>query len=976
MILAALAAACSGPPSPVDVVPPGVVFAYPSNGQLDVPLGTRVAVTFSEAVDASALGTCAGSGASVTGGFCLVGPSGPVDAMPQVTGDGKTVELDAPPLDPGTAYALYVAPALDPQATNIPASAPLVSFTTRSDRPLSAPPALVAVNGNDPAHLGDDALHPLMDTSTLHLLFSEPLDTRTVALAPGAVELVDASGTAVPATLLCDGIHLTIDPENDLTGGAMYQVKLGAAILDTGGQPLPQTSFSFVPHDTRGTTGPIPQVLRTRATGDPGSRSSRTGAMPNVIEMDKPLIGKETSQLQPAVLAGELGDPKALGGPISFTLRKGQRLSASGLDISLGGQIPVGLSTGDIEIELLSDAGGRIYRNPFHDPSQSPDNDNSPLYVDLSMDVAVYAVDPEGNAVLSQTVLGVQASGVVTATDGVLDIETQSSMELGLLGVTKAPSNLVLELITDPSATPGGDTTAPSFVASFPDENGELPVDGGVELIFSEPIDLDRARAGGIQLQTAAGQVVPSVIESHGAAVVVRPTQTLPYSTAYQVVLGDVVDLAGNALATPIGPLDVVTPELVATNAPMSVVAVHPGVACSLTGATASSPGRCAGGQNTDDLYQPFELPANEAIDVHFSAPPDPTTLVLGGCNQGSIRVVQMDDMDKNCIGAVPGTLTHHDLQVDFVPDAPWQPGVHYRLQVISGGNASCDPGETCGSNNVAANYDPLNGTQNGNAGGPDLIEDFIGAPATDATAMFAAAEPYTDINGSGTVDGGQNGEVPRDENRALLHITGTTGSVSSASFTSPDCAGATNGMDACLYVQGGMTAEMEPVASNCTLPDGSTAASCVPVALDPEVMYATSVSMKASVGVSITSNTGTSVMRVRQPAQGPVMAYIFDNNGTPTMIAQLGLYMDAPDMSIPLSSHDLHSKPLTVTLEGPVQFLPDGRIAIAVANTADVPLQVNIKAPFGITGGVKMVIPKGEMKLQLVSPLLRGGRS
>src|SRR6185369_17809575 len=100
----------------------------------------------------------------------------------------------------------------------------------------------------------------------------------------------------------------------------------------------------------------------------------------------------------------ELGDPKALGGPIAFTIRAGQRLRASGLDIKLGGELPVGLSTGDIEIELLTDGGGRLYRNPYHPTDQRPDNDRSPLFVDLSLDIAVYAVNPDGNSVLTQTV--------------------------------------------------------------------------------------------------------------------------------------------------------------------------------------------------------------------------------------------------------------------------------------------------------------------------------------------------------------------------------------------------------------------------------------------------------------------------------------------------------------------------------------------------------------------------------------------
>ncbi|HEX7838669.1 MAG TPA: hypothetical protein VF469_14435, partial [Kofleriaceae bacterium] len=116
-----------------------------------------------------------------------------------------------------------------------------------------------------------------------------------------------------------------------------------------------------------------------------------------------------------------------------------------------------------------------------------------------------------------------------------------------------------------------------------------------------------------------------------------------------------------------------------------------------------------------------------------------------------------------------------------------------------------------------------------------------------------------------------------------------------------------------------------------------------------------------------------------REPASGPATGYLIDDNGTPTLVLSLDVYLDAPDMLLPSDSpliplnHDLHSKPLTVSLRGPVRFLPDGRIAIAVVNTADVPVSANVDA-LGVPGSVNMVIPRGEMKLQLVSPPLRGG--
>jgi hypothetical protein len=83
---------------------------------------------------------------------------------------------------------------------------------------------------------------------------------------------------------------------------------------------------------------------------------------------------------------------------------------------------------------------------------------------------------------------------------------------------------------------------------------------------------------------------------------------------------------------------------------------------------------------------------------------------------------------------------------------------------------------------------------------------------------------------------------------------------------------------------------------------------------------------------------------------------------------------MDAPDMSLPLgTSHDLHSKAVSITLSGPVSNLADGRIAINASNTADVPVTITISPPLLGDGHVYLVIPAGEMHLQLVSPPLRG---
>ena len=966
---ATTAAACGDDASRPETAVPGVVFTFPADGQLDVPTGTRVVVTFSEPVAQGALGGCSADGA---GGLCLVGPSGPVAAMPAVVGDGKTVEIPSGKLEPGATYELHVGSALAPFAQNLPGSGPLVRFRTRATRTRAAAPAVIAVNGSDPARLGEPGTRPMFETSTIQLVFSEPLDPRSVAAAPGSVELL-AGGTAVPATVIAQGIHVAIDPRADLTPGTTYQLRLGGLIADLGGQALAPVSFDLVPQRSRGPDGPIPQVLRTRLAGDPGPAASRAGAEPNVIVLDKPLIGRELVQMGRSVLAAELSDPAALGGPIAFTIRRGQRLTASGLDVKLGGQIPVGLSTGELQIELLTDGGGRMYRNPHQAAEQRPNNDRAPLYVELSLDLAVFATDPTGTAVLSQTVLGVQGSGTVIATGGVLAIETVASMDLGLLGVTSAPSNLVLELITSPGDTPPTDAQPPRLVATYPAEGtAELPVDAGIELVFDEPVDLDRLRAGGVRLEEAGGAPVAAAIESHGSAVVLRPLAPLAYGTGYRVLMPDVADIAGNVLAAT-SMLQLGTPVLPATTVPPTVVAISPGVPCALTGGSATSPGRCSGGATADAAYRPFTLEREQPIEVELSQPLRRASVTRGAaCGTGSVRVEELA-AGGTCTGVVPGSLLVRDRGFTFIPDQPWTTGARYRLVLVSGPDGSCGAGELCGENGVAASFDPLGGSESGDAGGPALTIDFAGAEPTGATAVFAQTAPWTDVNGSGFVE---TGEVRRDQNRAAMRITGTTGSVTSAEFTSPDCLPQTQETEACMYLLGALPVSLGEVTTTCPLPGGGSAEWCVPVVLSPQAMYTTSVSIHAVLSnvIPVDSNTGNAVMRIREPASGgPVMGYIIDDGGTPKLVAALDLYMDAPDMTLPLTDHDLHSKQLSVSLAGPVSFLPDGRIAISASNTADLPIDVVISSSLGEVGRVKMVVPMGEMKLRLVSRPLRG---
>ncbi len=938
---------------PIEEPTPGVVFTYPVDDQRDVPLGTRLLVSFSAAM-----------ADQVAASVSVAGPGGVVPIDVQVTGQGRTLAITSSALDPGTTYEVRVGGA---GGEIVDSSEPLLRFTTRSDRPVPGPPALVAFNGSDPASPG--TFRPVYETSTLQLVFSEPLDPRSVALAAGAIELLDgATGTPVPATLLADGIHVSLDPADTLAPGASYVVRLGDRLLDLAGERLVPAVVSFAPQDSLG-RGAIRQTFRTLQDGDPNAAVARTDAT-NVMAVDHPLIGEALGAMQPSVLETELGDPLAQGGPIAFRIPRGQRLSSSALDIKLAGAIASGLSTGEIWIEILTDGGGRLYRNRYRPADTIPDNTHAPLLVDLSFDLAIYATDATGNAVLAQTVLGVQLGGLAIADNGALAIETLGALDIGLLGIGSAPANIVLDLISAPDAVVALDDRAPALVSTLPAADTQhLATEDGIELSFDEPIAIDRARGGGIQLYDANDNLVPSALELHGSVVVVRPHSALQGGHTYRVELTEVADRAGNVMAG--SSLAIGTQTVVQTDVPPSVVAVHPGAPCSLVDADEMTAGRCAGGAAGDDRYRPFALAANERIAVVFDQPLGAASATLGtACDTGSVRVERVDETGA-CIEPVAGSLVTRQRELAFVPAHPWATGERYRLVLFSGGNGTCDAGELCGANGRPANFDPLTGTGAGDAGGPALTTDFVGTPPTTATTMLAHASPHADLNGSGRME---QGEQHSEENRVALRIAGTSGLIGSASFAGPDCVPDTPEIESCMYMLGAIPAQLGERRDNCTLPDGTTVASCVPVAMSAQAMYSTSVTMRAfAVAITLTTETGMTVMRIRERDDGPLEGYIVERDGKPVMVTALDLYMDAPDMSLPIAQHDMHSKPLSVSLEGPLTFLPDGRIAITLRNLADVPISVGIDAPLGLTGAVNLIVPAGEMKLQLVSRSQRG---
>jgi Bacterial Ig-like domain len=964
------------PPAPMGPLPPpaagpGITFSYPRDGQLDVPLHTRVLAHFSDPLVASLDGGCVATDAGVTGAVCLVGPGGVVPTSIRL--DGTTVVLESvEPFEAGATYRLYARPALLAESTNLGAE-PVATFHTRAERPRGGvPPTALALNDAPLERWVDGGAPPtLVEASPLRLLFSEPLDEGSVT-AETVTLLKGEARTPVPGALVAKGLHVTFDPTTDLDPGAAYVLRLGAGVTDlegTGLAPveLPLTVTRSTPLD--GSTYRQALAL-TPAWSGSTTPTSPLAAMPvNANVLGSQLIGFNTLGLLEGGLRAELGDPTALGGPIPLVVRRGQRLDLTPMLIRFGGVLESGLQTGTLHLVLLSDAVGFLTRNPFRPASQLPD-ERAPVFVDLTMDVALYSNDPQGNTLATQTVLGVRLLGLSTVDGDQLLVNQVGSLDLSTLGIARAGVSLALQLRT--GATVAAQTPeVPSLRATFPAAGAtDVAPDAPLELTFSAPLSPLR---DGIEVVLTQGATrVPTFLSADGARLIVRPQRRLATGAVHTLTLSGLTDLLGSSVSAP-APLTFTTALEAATTVAPIVTSTSVGAPCALTGATLTSGGACVGSTGVAP-YDAFHLAANFDLRVQFSQPMRASTLVVGqACNTGSVRVERLTTTGS-CASVVSGTMLRSDREFRFVPTLPWEAGAAYRFTLIAGRDAACAAGEVCGANGVALNTAPTQNVTDASGGGPDLVIPFTGAPPTLDAYLPLSADPATDANLNGVVD---PGEQPNEANRVAMEITGTGGVVTDASLNGDDCLPARAGKQACGFLRSALPALVGAALDHCPIDlegKASTAAiPCVQVQVLPNLIASTSLSMNTTAIAIIPLNglaTGPMLMRLREE-QGIPLGYILNEGGHPQFVINQALSVDAPNLKIlgGLVSHDLKSKPLSLVLKGPVTFRADGRMDVALRNLADVPFRVNISA-LGLGGHIDLRIPAGEMRITLAGPL------
>lgn len=1015
-----LLVACGGGSSGDPYQPPslsdGVIFTYPIDGQTDVPVGTRFYVTFSKGASQSAVdAACSVSGGDVTGNFCLIGPGDTVVPI-TATVNGKVVSFESNQLQQGTDYSLYVRSAvIGGGSTNLSSTDALINFkTTQYDSISGVVPSVVAINGENPGVYAATpiatARYPFMDFSTIRVEFSEPLDEKTVQ-AGSTFQFIDVTNgnTAVPGAIMARKHHVSFDPTDDLDPTHTYQLILSNGILDRNGESLVDVTFDMTPSDSNTCNCVIDQTFNTTtAYGEAGfpQTSLITGAPLNAIDLYSPLIGTNDINLRDSTLQAELADPAEFGGLIPFVIRKGGYLNITGLDLRLGGEVPANLQTGDITASFINDVTGFMDRSPFRAANVSPDDNKAPVFVYLMFDLALTGSDATGNAVLNQTIPHVQATGTARVENGNLYIESVRTLEMDLLGLDRAPAHMVLGINSDLSATAPDDIVAPMITAAFPaDGSDDFLARDEISLIFSEPMANDDAAPSQITLTdiTSGSTPVAFQLAWDGSTILVKPNTPLTYGNQYQISVGALTDLAGNALSLDVadatgGDGNIVftaeDPDISTTVGPM-VNSVHVGAACDLTGSTYAAPGRCVGGNSGDDVYASSDMPEDARIEVTFNQPMNLNTLALGtACGSGAIRVEELDGDGGSCVGVVAGSLVAESRGFKFTPSSNWTVGTYYRLTMVAGGNTSCDANEICGENNRPLNTDPLNGAQSGDAGGGAITNVFQVVAANDDILLPLKLEQFTDQNGNGFVDAGETGRVENSAGVGIvdLDLDGlNNGIITSAAFL--DAVGGNPVTETNIYLSGSLpvtVGQPEPITIDGSLWGMTLAGTTqIPVRVHPGILYGTSIVMESSaevlgIGIPISDvETGMSILRVREGG-APVYGYIVEEEGVaePQFIAQLDLYMDAPDMEIEVNipllggliavNHNLHSMPLTALVKGPITTLDDGRIQIEQSNITEIELVVNVTSIAG-NGAIKMLIGAGGMQLKLIGNPLKG---
>ena len=914
-------------------------YAFPADGQADVAVNTSVLLAFSHDIDtfkplAFTLSDSQGNTVPVTTTRLAENSKG-LSFKPQAAllpGERYTASYAVDLIDSNNASEDFVATGE-------------MQFTTRH-----------ADNGAVFA-LDSNGLFPSVDLpfttfTSLRLRLTNEVDVDSLVLGQSFKFQQVGSDEQVAGQLIAKGRYITFDPSEDLLAGASYELLISDAVKDVNGNSFTPVTETFTARDV----GERSFSRMDVTSNEQAVPSPYSGESFNAVTIKSVLIGSEDTTDVNADLITELANLGQFKGSAPLTIRKGTVMNSSELSVKVGGAFSTGFKTGNIRMTTISDATGFLIDNLHSDHKYAPKQ------LRLLMDVAMTTdgeidelsglfANGKANGALSQDIMHLEILGTVRTVGKTMIIDAVGEIDLTILGVENANAQVSfhMESYTETEAENAPviavDIDAPFLQSAYPAANtSHFSLGDNITYTFNEP--LDTATLANVTLSDSDANVVAARIIQDGSAVVIDPVDALASHTEY-TLFGSVTDLVGNALLVNESFTTPYREQRSRQTSPM-VEAMVPGYACNMHGYdyTNDIAGKCGGGLDSDQVFNIFSLQENRDIFVAFSQAIDPASLVLGqSCDQGSFRV-EIVDINGICQSTVPGRMKYDNKILTFTPASPWQieESLLYRYALMSAkektkGEVDCSAGTVvCSLAGYPLQSSLLKNKSVENQGGPDMRVPFRAIPA-DNTVFNPLMMATTDTNHDYRWNEAEEPIV--EGNFAKLEVTGWSGLITWAKI---GCrVGETCSEDKKkTFISAFMPTEVgeyDPVNNR------------IPVRVHAQQMISSEVFVEAKIiGSGSDVPTGTMVMRPVHPViDGKTtvpVGYIIWNEEEQRLNFKIDLevYMDSPFMHVTLDlDHNLHSYKILMNLQGPIEFLEDGRMAISLRNKNSIDLNVSI---------------------------------
>ncbi|KYZ85053.1 hypothetical protein A3Q32_21010 [Alcanivorax sp. KX64203] len=400
-----------------------LLYAYPDDGQAEVPTKAPVVLRFTSDVSLGDVEQ------SVT--LCCDAEGGNLDYTAETVGpDPRGVILTpAQSLSPLTDYTIAIK---NLRLRNGTSADRTLRFTTR---PLAEGPRSLVVKDDgfaiDRQMPNGDTNEPIMDFSSFRFQFTQPVD-RASARYGDTVVLTDSSGETVEATLLINGHYMTVDPKPEyLTPGQSYTLSLTNGLTSTFDEAFAGTEINFTPADSSPRGEPAMLVQRITQSG----LSRLTGKNINQVPVNGTLLGEDVNVTQASAdaVVAELADVTEYPDVTPIRLPRGTKLTGSAIEmVMIGGEVPAGFGSGPVDMRLTSDATGYLVPNPYNVHNRA----DALRIVHLLMDVGIATEDPRANGGFTQDIMHIELVGVaeVDTEAGVLNLDAVGMVEPNILG--------------------------------------------------------------------------------------------------------------------------------------------------------------------------------------------------------------------------------------------------------------------------------------------------------------------------------------------------------------------------------------------------------------------------------------------------------------------------------------------------------------------------------------------------------------